>query len=546
MMSTIQKQTQNQDDQALDEALDLVSARFADLVAQDYQQRLIEDITRQLFQADSELELAEELVRALAQRCGEHRLLYLGLDELGVAPVVYSKGFAAEPRVPRLPGRSLFTSCQGYLLDQQALSSVLAEDLPTTSGLRLHFQATTLALVTMERAPADSMLLDFLERIGERASQALVSLRQRLTLDQARRAMARQRLQMQKQARLLNLMDDWSRVLSRLEDSYQHLEELLVTTVTTLGGEKGSLMLLDENTQELVVRATCGLDPDVQDRIRRGEHPCKRLKLGEGVAGKVAQSLQPMVVNQVDQEPLFLEPHLSQVTSIVCLPLHVDGLALGVLNVTNKLRGRRFQGQHIEEGMKLARQASQAINNSRLYHLAILDPVTEVYSRSHLFQRTQDELNRARRYQRHLSLLAISLQGMEVVRSHQGHEVGNRAEVHFAEILKECTRETDLVARLGEHSFAVLMPETDALSAMFAAERICQTSRESEMLRRYYVTAHVGICSFPDRAESVSRLVARAEMAMGLAVRSSEGLPVVLAAVAGSELEPPQVVWQAS
>ncbi|MBT9582213.1 diguanylate cyclase [bacterium] len=523
-----------------EDALDLVSARFADLVAQDYQQRLLDQVARQLFQAAHEEDFAQQLLRAIGQRCGEHRLLYVALDEPGLTPFTLAHGFSQTPQINRAPSRSLLSGGARYLIEGSLVTLALGPDVPAAAGLRLrNASGTPTALVTLDRQPDENIVVDFLERLGERASQALASLRLREGLEQAGRALHRQRQQMQKQSRLLNLMDDWTQVLSRLEDRYQQLEKLLETAVNTLGGQKGSLMLLDELQTELIVRATCGLEPEVQERIRRGEHNCRRLKLGEGVAGKVAQTLQPMIVNQVDQEPVFLEPHLSQVTSIVCLPLHVDGLALGVMNITNKERGRQFQPQHIEAGMKLANQAARAINNSRLYHLAILDPVTEVYSRNHLYQRTHDELRRARRYQRHLSLLAVNLQGLDEVRSHHGHEIGNQMETLFTEVLLECVRETDMVARLGDNCFAVLMPETDALSGMFAAERICQHSRESELLARYYVTAHIGLCSFPDRAENVLRLISRAEMAMTLAARSSDSLPVVMAPGLDVEMEIP-------
>ncbi|MFN8607687.1 MAG: sensor domain-containing diguanylate cyclase [Vulcanimicrobiota bacterium] len=521
-----------------DDALDLVSARFADLVAHEYQQRLLDQITRQLFQAESEEEFAGVLLRSLSQRCGEADLLYVGLDEPALNPLLICHGQAVKPRISPTPARSLLASGQGFVIEGKAVSLALGSSVPAAAALRLRSLNAPIALVTLQNQPEEPLVLDFLERLGERASQALCSLRMRNSLDQTRRALHRQRKQIHQQAHLLNLMDDWAQVLSRLEDRYNQLEKLLATTVTTLGGEKGSLMLLDESTGELVVRATFGLEPEIQDRIRRGEQSCRRLKLGEGVAGKVAQSLQPMIVHQVDREPVFLEPELSQVTSIVCLPLHVDGLALGVLNITNKARSRQFQPQHVEAGMKLAAQAAQAINNSRLYHLAILDPVTEVYSRNHLYQRCQDELTRARRYQRHLSLLAINLQGLEQVRNHQGHDLGNQLEVLFAEILQTCVRETDVVARLGENTFAVLMPETDAMAGMFAAERICQQSRESELLTRYYVTSHIGLCSYPDRAENVMGLISRAEMAMASAARCSDSLPVVLAPGLAVELDP--------
>lgn len=523
-----------------DEALDLVSARFADLVAQEYQQRLLDQINQRLFQAESEEEFARLLMRSLSQRCGETELVYIGLEEPALAPLVVCHDNTQPPEVSPTPARSLLAAGPGFVIDGKVVSLSLGPGVQPAVALRLRSLNAPIALITLQHQPEEALVLDFLERLGERASQALCSLRMRASLEQTRRALHRQRQQLHRQTRLLNLMDDWAQVLNRLEDRYNQLEKLLATTVTTLGGEKGSLMLLDEAAGELVVRATFGLEPEIQERIRRGEQTCRRLKLGEGVAGKVAQNLQPMIVNQVDREPVFLEPELSQVASIVCLPLHVDGLALGVINITNRARSRQFQPEHIEAGMKLANQAAQAINNSRLYHLAILDPVTEVYSRNHLYQRCQDELTRARRYQRHLSLLAINLQGLEQVRTHQGHELGNQLEVLFAEILQACVRETDVVARLSENTFAVLMPETDAMAGMFAAERICQQSRESEFLTRYYVTAHIGLCSYPDRAENVMRLISRAELAMASASRCSDSLPVVLAPGLGVDMEIPR------
>jgi len=56
----------------------------------------------------------------------------------------------------------------------------------------------------------------------------------------------------------------------------------------------------------------------------------------------------------------------------------------------------------------------------------------------------------------------------------------------------------------------------------------------------------VGLCSFPDRSENVMRLVSRAEMALALAARSQDGMPIVLAPALGVEMEPPALSWVAN
>lgn len=502
----------NENMTSTDDTLDLVSARFADLVAAERAARWLDELDNEFRQATDERGVAERLVRFAVERCGEGVLYWAPADSRNEG-LQWGATRASRPA----PGPVAWHG-------ERWLEAAPLVGPEWGSGLALGARGVLLALLALRHEPANPFLRTLLEGACRRALPALELLRTRHTLDATTRVLRRQRQQLHKQSRLLNLMEDWTQVLTRLEDRFQHLEALLATTVAALGGEKGSLMLLDEQSGELVVRAVCGLDPAVQDAIRRGEQQCRRLKLGEGVAGQVAQSLKPMLVNEVDGHPLFLEPRLSQVTSIVCLPLHVDGLTLGVLNVTNKLSGRRFQAEHLEDGLRLASQVSHAINNSRLYQLAILDPVADVYTRAHLYQRAGDETLRAKRYQRKLSLLAIKLEGLP-----DDHEAANRLEIEFANLMLTHTRETDVVARLGPRSFGVLLPETDALSAMFAAERMCQSSKESDALRAAGVVAYAGVCSLPDRADSAAGLIARAELAMQRAVRDGEALPVYLA-----------------
>jgi diguanylate cyclase (GGDEF)-like protein len=215
----------------------------------------------------------------------------------------------------------------------------------------------------------------------------------------------------------------------------------------------------------------------------------------------------------------------------------VGGLTLGVLNLTNRSSGKRFVATHLEEGMRLAQQASQALNNSRLYHLAILEPTTQVFHRAHLYHRVEDEIVRARRYQRHVSLIAVRLNEIDDIRKSRGHELGNLLELEFADLLKRSIRETDAVGRLGDGSFAVLLPETDSLGAMFLAERIHQEAESFGSLAELSVTTGLGVCSFPDRADNAQRLFARAESAMDTACRSKSELPVYLVPALGAEVE---------
>ena len=525
-----------------DSTLEVVSARFADLVAQDYQHRQLEQITRGFFAVSTEDMLSTALVQGLTQRGGVRQAAYYRNDGEGRFILVYQRG-------PHPVSVSEFTLCDapsgGELLPKIAQSLVTptpAAPSPRGRGTLdpsalqgcypLRQGEELMALVLVEREPSNYILRDFAQRLAERAAQALTLIRYRSILE-----CAKEQVVEPSPPQRLHWMEDWSNVLLLLEDRYRQLEELLANAVIALGADKGSLMLYDEATRELVVRAVCGIEPSAAERIRRGEEPCLRLRLGEGVAGKVAQTLEPMIVNQADRDPLFLEPQLSQVGSILCLPLHVGGLTLGVLNLTHRSSGRRFVSTHLETGMRLAQQASQALNNSRLYHLAILEPMTEIFHRAHLYHRAEDEILRARRYQRHVSLIAVHLNELDAIRRNKGHEVGNRVEIEFAKLLKRSIRETDAVGRLGEGSFAVLLPETDSLGAMFLAERIHQEADIFPLLAELSITTSLGVCTFPDRADNVQRFFARAEAAMAEASRTRSEMPVYLAPALEAEFD---------
>jgi diguanylate cyclase (GGDEF)-like protein len=202
-----------------------------------------------------------------------------------------------------------------------------------------------------------------------------------------------------------------------------------------------------------------------------------------------------------------------------------------VLNFTNKLDGKRFTREDLRLATRLAEQAAQAINNARLYHLAVREPASGLYNRVHLYHRLGDEICRARRYQRAFVLMAVGMDGLQQLRRRYGHGTINQLERALAEVLSATTRETDLIGRLGEATLGVLLPETDANAARFLAERVLQEAARHPLIIEHGVLPLVGICSYPDRASTPQQLASRAELAMELAAHAPERIQVYLASV---------------
>jgi diguanylate cyclase (GGDEF)-like protein len=103
-----------------------------------------------------------------------------------------------------------------------------------------------------------------------------------------------------------------------------------------------------------------------------------------------------------------------------------------------------------------------------------IDEVSGVHSRRYFNDRLAEEVSRARRYRKPLSLLLLDLDGFKQVNDACGHLVGDAVLKQVGRLLKDSTRQTDAVCRFGGDEFALLLPETDADSASVTAERIRQ------------------------------------------------------------------------
>lgn len=153
------------------------------------------------------------------------------------------------------------------------------------------------------------------------------------------------------------------------------------------------------------------------------------------------------------------------------------------------------------------RQKEQAIREK-----AITDGLTGLYNYRHFSQQLEHEFERARRYGHPLSLLMVDMDGLKVFNDANGHLLGSQSLKEIAEILKNSSRNIDIVAKYGGDEFAIICPETNKGGATYIAERMRVKVTEHRFLvtdrkRTGRLTVSVGVSSFPDDASALRELV---------------------------------------
>lgn len=154
---------------------------------------------------------------------------------------------------------------------------------------------------------------------------------------------------------------------SRLLTSSIELDALLrviVTTVTELlSANASSLLLVDPATNELIVNMATGpVSPGLKD---------VRLKMGQGIAGWVAERKKGVIVNDVCHDPRF-DRCIDYATgfttqSILAVPLVDQERVLGVLEVLNTSKPKRFDSADLDLLMAYASHAAVALRNAQLF-----------------------------------------------------------------------------------------------------------------------------------------------------------------------------------
>ncbi|HRZ87121.1 MAG TPA: SpoIIE family protein phosphatase [bacterium] len=145
-----------------------------------------------------------------------------------------------------------------------------------------------------------------------------------------------------------------------LSELLQHIMEI---SEQVMKAEASSLMLIDEETNELVFEITRGeKGKEIKEKFR--------LKMGQGIAGWVALNGEPLLIPDVSKDPRFYsKPDKSTgfvTRSIACVPMRVKKKVIGILEIINPVGKKEFDESDMQLLSAFADSASVAVENARM------------------------------------------------------------------------------------------------------------------------------------------------------------------------------------
>lgn len=324
---------------------------------------------------------------------------------------------------------------------------------------------------------------------------------------------------LQKTLHNISILYNIGQAMNFIDDLKRLIQLILAKAIQTIGAERGSLMLYDAPTDELVIKVVYGLpDKEIEKRINEGQIECTRIKVGEGIAGDAFINKKAIITNLGENDPRFMPSYLSSVQSLLCLPLIVKEEAIGVINITNKKGGKFFDQDDLDFIGALANQAAIAISNAQLYELAITDSLTKLFIRRHFDFLLENEIKRSGRYKHHVSLLMMDIDNFKSINDTYGHQAGDEMLRKIAQVIQNTIRKIDMASRFGGEEFAIILPETHKENSRKIAERLRKKISEISIKvkggKEVNPTISIGIASFPVDAEDKNNLIEFADEAL--------------------------------
>ncbi len=332
---------------------------------------------------------------------------------------------------------------------------------------------------------------------------------------------------------LSDIAEEWTKTASDIQSaalfgigallsSSRNIEETLNLTLDAvqdlLQADRCSILLLDHDSNELVLRASRG--------VRAGAVGKLRLKSDQGIAGEVLRTGQPLNVPDTDKEPLFVpspKHYHNKIRAMLVIPLIIRDKRIGVINISEVRSNRKFSESELSAMMLVANYTAVALENAGIMEEKEKEATTDGLTGLHNYRFFIDEFGRrlehCQKKQARVSLIWLDLDFFKEYNDNFGHLKGSEILKRLGGIMSKAVgMEKAVFFRYGGDEFAVILPEIRNAQALESAENIRHSIYNTEFAERKpggkQLSASIGVVTCPDDGQEYRALIEKADQAM--------------------------------
>ncbi len=247
------------------------------------------------------------------------------------------------------------------------------------------------------------------------------------------------------------------------------------------------------------------------------------VKKGEGFLGRIIEEKKIFVVDNTTKMTKEVEAFKSSnsIGNMAAIPIYSGSKSFGLLVVGNKQSDYRYRADDLDLIKVFAKQITIAVENDiwikRSKELSIKDDLTDLYSKSYVLSRLDEEIRRAIFYQRPCSFILFSIDNFKSLCETRGELVAEDVIKRVARLIKDNTTPVGKAARISGKEFGMLLPEKNKREAAYIAENVRKQIETANFSREgsLKITVSGGVSENPIDGSTQEELFKKATELLG-------------------------------
>lgn len=313
-----------------------------------------------------------------------------------------------------------------------------------------------------------------------------------------------------------------------------------------------NVLNLDELTDSLIDAVEHGMQPEIISLVLRqskDEYRLFRSSVQESWTNEMkytrnhpivqwfAQGKAFLTIEDIESSPSFAglwsmeKKQLYELRTELIVPMRLREQLIGFLILSEKKGGESYSQEEMDLLYTLVNNAAVVIENAKMYEdakfEAITDGLTKLYNHRHfhevLGQFIHDKTHGV------FSVAMIDVDLFKLYNDLYGHSAGDKALTRIAEIIRQATRQEDIIARYGGEEFAVIFSNIEgheSFKAIEAIRKAVETNFYNTSDNNEFLTISVGVASYPKDGRTAEEILEYADRAMYIAKGSGRNKSV--------------------